>query len=493
MITPINILYLVSAVFAIGIATLFTQKKVKTVIAIPFFISVLVSIITSLWGIKLFNEGGFLFANKELIVDSLGFIHIALVNILFTATSAYMISYFREEDDTPKNLSKFKRYSALWLLFYAFLLLVLISNNIGLIWVALEATTIATSLLIMSEDSLSVEAMWKYILVCSIGIAIAFIGTVLVIAATNNIGSEPVYTFSELQKCAGQLNPALMLFAFMFIVVGYGTKSGLAPMHTWLPDAHSQAPTPVSAVFSGIMLNCALFIILRYLPIVNASGNNYEKTHSILIVLGLISVFVAVIFIPIQKDVKRLLAYCSVEHIGIIVIAFGLGGFGTVIGLLHIINHSFAKMLAFFGAGEIIHTYKTRDLTKISGVLKVMPVWGVAFLVSLFVLIGIAPSSIFLSEFFIVKTAYDAKQFWVMGLLLFGALSIFVAILRLIFNSVYGEKPADIAETHKVSFYNKIIIIICFLEFIILGLWLPEPFMKLLENAANIIEKGINL
>jgi len=498
---PSTILIMIFAIFAIGIISVFYLKKQKTILSIPAYSAIIVAMLSSIWAWQLYKHGHFLFCKGNIVIDALSIFHIALVNIVFVATSLYMTDYFPEiESNDAQSIYYYKRFSILWQAFHAMLLLVLISNNIGLTWIALETTTIVSSFLILTDsNTLSIEAMWKYLLVCSIGIALAFIGTILVVSAANSLPSaDSLYTFSELQSHASQLNPSLMLFAFIFIVVGFGTKAGLAPMHTWLPDAHSQAPTPVSAVFSGVMLNCALFVIMRYLPIVDVVGGSAGHAHEILLFLGFLSLLIAVIFIPIQYDIKRFLAYCSVEHIGIIAIGLGLGGFGTVVALFHILNHSLSKMLAFFSAGSIINQYKTRDIRKISGVIKTMPLWGTSLLVSMFVLIGIAPSSMFLSEFMLAKTAFSTKHYVVLALFLFGVFAIFISALKLVLNVVYGKhqkKNEDLQDivNKKTSVWNKIIIVLCFAEFIVLGLYMPEPLLNFLKSAAAIIEHGITL
>ena len=493
MIAPYLTLILISVVFAICIAAVFCFKTQRTIMIIPVFSSLTVSLLTVFWGAKLYNDGTFIFGRGNIIIDSLSFFHIALVNIVFTATSAYMIDYFTKiTKDDFKSIAYFRRFFSLWQAFHAMLILVLISNNIGLTWIALESTTIVSSFLILSEkDTLSIEAMWKYLLICSVGIALAFIGTILVIAAAHSLPTEDsVYTFTELHSHASELDPALMLFSFIFLVVGFGTKAGLAPMHTWLPDAHSQAPTPVSAVFSGVMLNCALFTIMRYLSVMNSVDGIGVHAHSILLFFGLASLFVAVVFVPIQRDMKRLLAYCSVEHIGIIVIGLGLGGMGTVAALFHTLNHSLAKMLAFFSAGSIINQYKTRNMEKIRGVINTMPIWGGSFIIAMFALLGIAPSSVFLSEFMIAKSAFSSGRYIILGFFMLGALVIFMAILKYVLDLMYAPPNKCIKKNNKVSWWNKISITICIAEFIIFGLWIPGPFMHFLKNAASIIENG---
>lgn len=496
MIDPMTIFIGVAAVFAGASGLVFLLKSKRSIMLVPACASALTSALTGFWGLRLLRGGAFTFCGGNMIIAPLSMFHILLVDLLFTSTSLYMIDYFPSIDDSNKGkLFYFRRFAALWMAFQAMLLLVLLSNNIGLTWIALESTTIVSSFLILSEsDSLSIEAMWKYLLICSVGIALAFIGTILIIAAAQKLPShDSLYTFSELQKYATSLDPKLTLFAFIFIAVGFGTKSGLAPMHTWLPDAHSQAPSPVSAVFSGVMLNCALFVIMRYLPIVDASMGPNGHAHAILIVLGVASLLIATIFIPIQHDVKRLLAYHSVEHIGIIAIGLGLGGLGTVAALFHTLNHSLSKMLAFFSAGSMIKHYKTRDMREITAALKATPTWGLSFLVSMFVLLGIAPSSIFLSELMIAKTAFFGHRYVILGLFIFGTLAVFVSALKHVLDVSCGPLPQGVERDNTLSIWNKITIVICFAEFLIFGLWIPEPFMTFLQSAAHIVEHGIQL
>ena len=494
MMNSFLIIISIFAIFAFGIVVAFLGNSKKMILRVPLLSSIFASIMSLILGIKLYENGAYLSFNSNIIVDSLGFLHIILINFIFTCTAFYSLDYFHNHNNDHKSLIYLRRYAALWQGFQAMLLLVVLSNNIGLTWIALEATTIVSSFLILSyHDSLSVEAMWKYILICSVGIALAFLGTVLVIAAAHSLPEHnSVYTFTELQKYAPKLDSSLMLFAFIFIIVGFGTKAGLAPMHTWLPDAHSQAPTPVSAVFSGVMLNCALFVIMRYMPIMNSLKMSGYQVQSILFFFGITSLLIGVIFIPIQHDLKRLLAYCSIEHIGIIVIGLGLGGFGTVVALLHTINHSFSKMLAFFSAGSLINHYKTRTMDKICGTFKVMPIWSFAFLMSMLALLGVAPLSVFTSELFLAKAAFISKHYIILAVFMFGVLAIFIPMFKFLLNIVYGKPGADIKRDNQVSIWNIGIMLICIGEFIIFGLWLPQPLMSFLNKAAAIIEHGNN-
>jgi hydrogenase-4 component F len=481
---------------ATGIAASMLKNAPMTILKIPAVSSALVAAITAILGFSFFRSGARGFWGNNFLVDSLALYHIFLVNLIFLLASLYALGYFAHRLEKGALTEAYaRRYAMLWQTFQVLLLLVLLSNNIGFMWIAIEATTLVSAFLIISDsDALSIEAMWKYLLICSIGIAFAFMGTILTVAAARNMqASNAGYLFSQLIAHPNLIDPKLMLFAFIFIIVGFGTKAGLSPMHTWLPDAHSQAPTPVSAVFSCVMLNCALFCIMRYLPITEAAMGHDGQAHSILLLFGFMSLIFAAVFIPIQTDMKRLLAYCSVEHIGIIAIGLGLGGIGVFAALLHITNHSLSKALAFFSAGHIGENYGTRDMRRISATARRMPWWGNAFFVSMLVLIGVAPFSVFISEFLIVKEAFFSGRYAVFGLFLFAALAIFMSALKQTLGVTFGIEPAGDVAPEKVRMIDKYIIVLCIVAFLALGLWIPSPFAEFLRNSANVIENGIRL
>lgn len=445
---------------------------------------------------RLLAGGPYSLFSGNLLVDHLSMYHILLVNLVFLLTAIYATGYFKHKLQAGRlSLEYIKRYCMLWQAFQAMLLLVLLSNHIGVMWVALEATTLVSAFLIISEsDPLSLEAMWKYLLICSVGIVFAFMGTILTVAAAKNLqGTGSLFLFSQLKLHADQIDPRLMLFAFVFIVVGFGTKAGLSPMHTWLPDAHSQAPTPVSAVFSGVMLNCALFCILRYLPITEAALGGDGQAHAILLLFGFLSLLFAAIFIPIQHDIKRFLAYCSVEHMGIIAVGLGIGGMGTFAALLHTTNHSLAKVLSFFSAGHISEHYETRDMRRIRAAGERLPLWGRAFFLSILVLIGVAPFSVFMSEFLILKEAFFQGRYFVVGLFLFCVLAVFFGALKHVLNISFGEGDPSAPMAGRPRAIDGLIILGCMAVLLLLGLWIPSPFAAFLKNAAAAIERGMGL
>ncbi len=310
-------------------------------------------------------------------VDALSAYHLILLHMVFLLSSTYARSYFRHEANFQAPQAR--RFGALWMGSLAAMSLVLVSNNLGMMWVGIEATTLLTAFLICTHVSAaSLEATWKYLIMCSVGVAFAFIGTLLVAAAARpaHLSGPDMLLWTHLRQVAGSMDAGILKMGFIFLLVGYGTKAGLAPMHNWLPDAHSQAPAPVSAVFSGFLLNTALYCILRYVPLVEASSGDAGWATGLLEGFGVLSILVAAAFIVFQHDAKRLLAYSSVEHMGIIALGVGLGGFGTFAAMFHVMNHSLCKPLGFFSAGRLGQLYRTHDLAGLAGSARGAPVWG---------------------------------------------------------------------------------------------------------------------
>ncbi|MFH1028621.1 MAG: proton-conducting transporter membrane subunit [Pseudomonadota bacterium] len=480
--------------FAAGVVSCMRFTTPNRLFSIPVVVSSVALVCTGLVYVLPGPSGVRFLFGQNMVIDALTTFHLILVNVLFLITSIYATGYFKNEHLTIPYI---RRYCMLWQTFQALLVIVLLSNNIGIMWVALEATTIVSSFLIVRESApLSVEAMWKYLLICSVGIVFAFMGTILTLAAASQLeGVDAPYLFNQLHAHAGLIEPKLMLFAFIFIVVGFGTKAGLSPMHTWLPDAHSQAPTPVSAVFSGVMLNVALYCILRYLPIAEAALGRDGQAHAILLLFGFMSLFFAAVFIPVQNDMKRFLAYCSVEHLGIISIGLGIGGIGTFAALLHTTGHSLSKIVAFFSSGYIGEHYKTRDMRKLSGAVEQLPLWGTGFFVGVLVLIGVAPSVLFISEFLIVKEAFFQHRYVVVGALITGVMIIFLSGLKFAMHVSFGthDKREPLSHTFPVRIIDRVIVTGCLIIALLLGLWIPVSFSELLKSAGTAIENGIGL
>jgi hydrogenase-4 component F len=440
---------------------------------------------------SVFSRGPILAADRVFYVDALSGYHLFVMMLVFVAASVYAIGYFREEIKAGRITRRgLRQYAGLWCGALAAMTLSLISNNLGIMWVGIEATTLLTAFLIcIPKKAASIEAMWKYLMICSIGVAFAFLGTLLVAASSSGLHLSRAETllWTQLRVTAPSLNPMLLKMGFLCLLVGYGTKAGLAPMHNWLPDAHSQAPAPVSAIFSGFMLNAALYCIVRYIPIIEQATGRVGWSLQLLSLFGIISILVSAAFIIFQHDVKRLLAYHSVEHIGIITLAFGLGGLGTFAALFHTLNHSICKTLSFFAAGRLGQTYDTHDMTKMSGTLASAPVWGTALFGSLLALIGVAPFALFMSEFQVLRAAIDSHAIVWMVLFLAGSGVVFVGALRHAIAMAWGE-PAPVAVPEITGMVEKLLAFAPIAVLLLLGVWIPGPLLAVMKQAASVLK-----
>ena len=424
-------------------------------------------------------------------LDALSAYHLAVMMLVFTLSSLYLPGYFGEEAKAGRfPRDRARRFGALWFGALAAMGLVLLSNNIGIMWVGIEATTLVTAFLIcIHRTPASLEAMWKYLIICSVGVAFAFMGTLLAGAAAEHLHLEgaQMLLWSNLRENASRLDPALMKVAFLFLLVGYGTKAGLAPMHRWLPDAHSQAPGPVSALFSGFMLNASLYCIMRYLPLVDAATGHNGWGPRLVLLLGLVSIVVAAIFILFQTDLKRLLAYSSVEHMGIIAVGLGLGGPGILAALFHTLNHSLCKPMAFFAAGRLDQMYGTHDTARLSGCMRAAPLWGRALFGSLLAVIGVAPFAVFMSEFMILRAAAHNGAWWTLGIFLVGVGVVFIGVLRQAINIAWGE-PVVAPKQEQAGPLDWVLAVAALGALLVLGLWFPESLADMLGRASNIVE-----
>ena len=420
----------------------------------------------------------------QLFLDPLSAYHAVLVVLVFMLSSLYAHRYFSA--DAHFDARRARRFGLLWFLFLASMLLTLCSNNLGLMWVGMEATTVASALLVcLDGERPALRAAWTYLLMCSVAIALALLGIVLVCAdARQALGDTPgVFLWTELRAAASRLHPGPVRLAFLFALVGYGTKAGLAPMHSWLPEAHGQAPTPVSAVLSGVLLNCALYCLSRFLPLVDATSPGWAG--SVLVPFGVLSMVVAAAFIVHEHDIKRLLAFHSVEHMGIITLGLGFGA--SAAALFHTLNHSFCKMLTFFCAGGLAQRYGGRDMARMRGTLRVTPLTGAGFLVGLLALIGTPPFSVFMSELWIARVGVEGGHLYAVVGFFAAAAVVFVAAFRHAVEMTWagdGTPPPGPASVGQVG---APLVLAPLALLLLLGIWLPSAFGGVLGRAAALI------
>lgn len=430
--------------------------------------------------------------NDFIYVDALSAFNVMMIVLVGFVASLYSIGYIRHEAKEGIIPERKVRQYYLWFhLFIATMLAVSVMNNFGFLWVGIELTTLVSALLVgFYKNGSSLEAAWKYLMMGSVGIAFALLGVIFLYLSGADLFGESAKSlnWTVLSHSAAQLNPKWSLVAFVFVLVGFGTKAGLAPMHFWLPDAHSQAPSPVSAVLSGVLLNTALYGILRIYIIVNAALDGRAAPY--LIFFGLFSIAVSVPFMLVQHDIKRMLAYSSVEHIGIITLGIGIGGaLGLFGAVLHMFNHSMAKPLLFFSAGNINQKYHSKRMDRISGILKVMPVTGSIFLLAAIAITGAPPFNIFISEFTIMMAGFQSGHFVVTVLFLLFVVLIFSGIMYYVSRMVFGDAPAKL-EKKEISIFSTLALFIPLMVVVIFGLYVP-PFFKEMVQQVSLVLQGV--
>ena len=381
---------------------------------------------------------------EQFFIDPLNIFLIALTAFVAFTTSLFSGPYMRTERDHGKMTApRLRLYHSMYQLFSFTMLLALSTNNMGMLWVAMEGATLATVLLVsVYRTAASLEAAWKYFILCGVGIAQALFGTILLyLAAGRVIGSGTnALLWTHLDLVKDQLEPTIMTLSFVFLLVGYGTKVGLAPLHNWLPDAHAEGPTPISAVLSGLLLNVALYAVLRCKVLADGALHNHVA-GGLMIGFGLLSVIVAVFFLSRQKDVKRMFAYSSIEHMGLITFAFGIGGpIASFAGLLHMTVHSLVKSAIFFAVGHAVQTCGTQNMDRIKGMLSVSPTVGWGLMLGTLAILGMPPFGVFASEFLILTTAMRELP-WTTPLLLLALALAFAAVFSRVKSMVFGVSP----------------------------------------------------
>jgi hydrogenase-4 component F len=480
--------YLLLAPILTGILCFFTRskKQVETV-------SLTGSIVTLILGLVLvknvYQNGIIVSWTNALFADAFSAFIVLIVSIVGFVASVYSLGYMGHE--FKHGIMDFKKLRIYYVLFHIFMftmLLVGVTNNLGL-WIAIEMTTLVSALLmILYTRKSSVEAAWKYMIICTVGITFALFGTILTYYGAVKILGESgnALNWTSLIAVADQFDPTIMKLAFIFILIGYGTKAGLAPMHTWLPDAHSEAPTPVSALLSGVLLNCAMYGIIRFYTIATKS-TGIAFSSNLLIIFGLLSIGIAVPFIILQEDYKRMLAYSSVEHMGIIALGIGFGGvFGIFGAILHMFNHAMTKSLMFFGAGNVLLKHETKEIEKVSGIVKSMPATGTMLLIGGLAITGSPPFSIFISEFTILSAGFLQGHIIPSVLYLLFIIMIFAGFFNNLSKMTFGMPKPGIVPG-EVSRWTLGAMVILVLFVFILGVYMPPAFYEMIMRVVAVV------
>lgn len=417
-------------------------------------------------------------------VDALGAILILIISLVGLVTALYSVHYLREE--IAKQIivpSQVKFYYILLNLFLAAMFFAVTSNNPIFTWISIEATTLSTAFLIsFYKKPDAIEAAWKYLIINSIGLLLGFFGTLLFFTSLMGTRVTGFTNWNTLLASASHFDPTIARIAFVFVVIGYGTKVGLVPMHTWLPDAHSKAPVPISALLSGVLLNVAFVAILRFKVIADASiGPGFSQ--KLLIGFGLLSILVASLIIFTQKNYKRLLAYSSIENMGIAALGFGFGGLGVFAALLHMIYHALVKSALFLSAGNVFLRYSSTKIAQVRGMVTVLPITGVLFLIGLFAITGTPPCGIFFTKLFILAEGIHTHPAATVAAIFLVAL-LFIGFFKQVVAMAFGEKPAGIAVGEKKSLLTfaplLLLVIVFFLSF-----HLPRFLQVLITEAAR--------
>jgi len=430
-----------------------------------------------------------LFWDGYVVVDRAAAWVILCTSIVYFLASIYAVGYMRLLNEDGRL---FKFYA----LFAGFGLTTLaapLMNSVGIYWIAIELTTLVSAFLVAFERAAeSMEAAWKYIMVVSAGISLALLGTVLYYwGGSFVLGPTYQMTWAVLTDAAPRINPTLMIVAFLLVLVGYGTKVGLAPMHTWLPDAHSESPAPVSAMLSGALLNTAMIGIVRFLGITRAA-NLGQLPQLALVAFGALSLFVGALFIVRQHGVKRLMAYSSVEHMGVVALGFGFGGaLGVAGALYHMLNHSLNKSLMFFGAGNVMRAYGTKEIELISAVGRRFPIQGGLWLAGAVAITGAPPFGLFLSEFMIMRAGLKPLFSWSVYVMAILLVVIFIGFMNHFRVMFYGQAAAAAATDGKPSAWCAVPMWLALAPLLVLGLWWPAGVWRYLASIAASLSPGV--
>lgn len=419
-----------------------------------------------------------------LLLDALGKVILGFLSVLFFLCALYAPGYLALRVDRPNRV-----FCANLFVVLAMMTLVTLSHHLGLMWVAMEATTLASApLLYFNQNARSLEATWKYLLIGSVGIALALFGSFFLAYSAIKVDLESTLLFDQLIKIAPRLSPPWLHAAFVLLFIGYGTKMGLAPMHTWKPDAYGEAPGMVGTLLAGGITSCAFLAILRVYQICQA-GAEAEFAREIMIFIGLLSMTVAAVFMARQRDFKRMLAYSSVEHMGILVLGVGIGGLAVYGALLHLINNGLTKGVLFLSAGNIHRAYGSKLTADVRGAIQRVPLSGALFLAGFLAITGSPPFAPFVSEFTIVNAAIGSGQFLAGGLFLLLLAIVFIGMGATVLAVVQGHAP-ERKEPH--GFHDGVSTgapILLFMALVLLlGLYVPPPLESLLRDAARFLE-----
>ncbi len=416
-----------------------------------------------------------------LVLDSLGRLVLGFSAVLFALCSFYAPGYLAQRPERPNRV-----FVACVLAFFGAMTLILLSHHLGLMWVGLETATLCTApLLYFNQNQRSLEAVWKYLLVGSVGIALALLGSLFLAYAALHSRQPVSLLLEDLVRLAPGLSRPWLHAAFVLLFVGYGTKMGLAPMHTWKPDAYGEAPGLVGALLAGGLTNCSFVAILRFYQIVCAAGEG-EFARGLMVAAGLFSMFVAGVFMARQRDYKRLLAYSSVEHMGVLVLGVGLGGNALFGSLLHLVNNGLTKGALFLSVANIHRAFASKSVEATSGALKLVPASAAMLLLGFFAITGSPPFGPFVSEFTILDAAVGSGRYGVVALFLALLVVVFMGMGATVLAVVLGAPPKGEQPQRPENAMTVLPAAAFLLLVLLLGVYVPEPLAAVIRDAARL-------
>lgn len=418
-----------------------------------------------------------------LAVDPLGHLILGIISVLFALCSIYAIGYLRVRSERPNRV-----FTACLLLFLSMTTVVALAQHLALVWVAMEGATLSMAMLIyFNHNARSLEAAWKYLMIGSVGIALALLGSLFIgYAAFLGSPQNTSLIFRELLEHSATLSRPWIRTGFVLLLIGYGTKMGLAPLHTWKPDAYGEAPGVIGALLAGGMTNCAFLALMRIYQITAAAGEG-PFARELLIGIGLLSMATAAVFMAGQRDFKRMLAYSSVEHMGILVLGVGLGGLGILGTLLHVINNGLTKVILFLSAGNIHRAYGSKRIEVVTGAMQRLPLSGALFLIGFLAITGSPPFGPFISEFTILNGAMQGGHFVASALFLIFLLIIFIGMGATVLSVVQGTPSAENDTGFRDSFWKTAPMFIALALVLMMGIWIPQPLFAFLQKAAQTL------
>jgi len=420
------------------------------------------------------------------LIDELNIVFVVLNTFVGFTAACFSAAYIAHELETGRLTPVYLRfYHAMYQVMMFGMNLVLVTNNIGLMWVAIELATLSTVLMVgIYRTPEALEAAWKYFILGSVGIALALFGTILVYLAAQPVLGEgaAAMVFTNLLPRAAEFDPMILNLAFVFLILGYGTKVGLAPLHAWLPDAHAEGPTPISAVLSGLLLNVALYAVLRFKMLMTANPETLAP-GPLMITMGLVSLIFAALMLYRRRDIKRLFAYSSIEHMGIIVFAFGMGGpLANFAGLLHMVMHSLTKSAIFFSVGHIAQIKGSQKTAEIRGLTHSHPALGWALVVGVLAIAGMPPFGVFMSEFLIISSTFSRAPFLAL-IFVAGLLLAFGALLMRLTGFAFGEPTGNLqpVKASMAPLYIHMGLVL------LAGIYLPGPMVAWFQAVARLL------